>query len=113
MKDLASLLPILVIAVVFWLVAIRPAQRRARETVGLQSRLAIGDDVMLTSGVFGTIVETGEDELRLEIAPGVAIRVARGAVASVRADAASADAEPTDAESAGEEPTDTYHAEER
>lgn len=86
MKDLASLLPIIAIAAIFWLLVIRPAQRRAKQTAALQSALSVGDEVMLTSGVFGTIVGDAEDHLELEVAPGVVIRVVRGAVASIRAE---------------------------
>jgi preprotein translocase subunit YajC len=42
--------------------------------------LELGDEVMTTSGIFGRIVELGDDDLRLEIAPGTVVRVARGAI---------------------------------
>lgn len=89
MKEIYPWLWIAAIAVVFWLLIVRPAGRRQRETLALQATLAVGDDVMLTSGVLGTIVGTDDDLLELEIAPGTVIRVVRGAVASVRADDAS------------------------
>lgn len=96
MKDALSLLPILAIAAIFWLLIIRPASRQRKEVAQLQSALAVGDDVMLTSGVFGTIVGSTDEELQLEIAPGVVIRIVRGAVASVRRDVAEAAAPVTD-----------------
>ena len=80
MQDLAALLPFLAIAVIFWLLAIRPQQRRAREVQAMQQALGVGDDVMLTSGVYGTLTEIDEETVRVEIAPGVTIKVARGAV---------------------------------
>ena len=80
MQDLAALLPFLAIALIFWLLVIRPQQRRTRELQGMQQALSVGDDVMLTSGVYGTLTEVDGETVRLEIAPGVAIRVARGAV---------------------------------
>ncbi|WP_158296548.1 preprotein translocase subunit YajC [Nocardioides albidus] len=103
MKDALSLLPIVAIAAIFWLLIIRPASRQRKEAASLQAALTVGDDVMLTSGVFGTIVGTAEDHLELEIAPGVVIRVVRGAVASVRRDPAPA---PQSAEAATDVPTD-------
>lgn len=84
MKDALSLLPIVAIAAIFWLLIVRPASRQRKEAVALQSRLAVGDDVMLTSGLFGTIVGLADDHFEVEIAPGVVTRVIRGAVASVR-----------------------------
>ncbi len=80
MQDLAAILPFLAIAVLFWFLAIRPQQRRARELQAMQQSLSVGDDVMLTSGVYGTLIDIDEETVRLEIAPGVTIKVARGAV---------------------------------
>lgn len=82
-QDLAAILPFVAIALVFWLLLIRPQQRRARELGAMQQSLSVGDEVMLTSGVHGTVRELGDDTLRLEIAPGVVITVARGAVGRV------------------------------
>ncbi len=80
MQDLAAILPFLAIAVLFWFLAIRPQQRRARELQAMQQALSVGDEVMLTSGVYGTLTEIDEETIRVEIAPGVTITVARGAV---------------------------------
>jgi preprotein translocase subunit YajC len=85
-KDAAQLLPIVAIAVIFWLLILRPASRQRKEAAQLQAALTVGDDVMLTAGIFGTIVGSAEDSLDVEIAEGVVIQVVRGAVASVRRD---------------------------
>ena len=71
---------LVLMAGVFYLLLWRPQQRRMAATRSLQGHLEIGDDVMTTSGIFGKIVELGDDELRLEIAPGTVVRVARGAI---------------------------------
>ncbi|WP_238694880.1 preprotein translocase subunit YajC [Nocardioides caeni] len=86
MENAASLLPIVAIAVIFWLLIIRPASRQRKAAADLQAALSVGDDVMLTSGILGSIVGTDGEHLELEIAPGVVIQVMRGAVASVRRD---------------------------
>ena len=83
MPELASLLPLVAIAALFWLLLMRPAQKRQRELRNMQGSLKTGDEVMLTSGIFGTVRETNEDHVRVEIADGVTIKVARGAVGSV------------------------------
>ncbi|GAA3542187.1 preprotein translocase subunit YajC [Nocardioides daeguensis] len=101
MKDAASLLPIVAIAAIFWLLIIRPASRQRKEAASLQAGLAVGDDVMLTSGIFGTITGEADDHLELEIAPGVVVRVVRGAVASVRRET-----EPETSETSTPDPTD-------
>lgn len=83
MPELVSLLPIVGIALLFWLLIIRPASRRQKELVRMQSALSTGDEVMLTSGIFGRLTSIEDDHLTVEIADGVAVKIARGAVAQV------------------------------
>ena len=83
MESLASLLPLVGIALLFWLLMIRPAQRRQRETLRMQSAIEAGDEVMLTSGIFGTVTAVVDDGFEVEIAPGVVVTIARGAVGTV------------------------------
>jgi preprotein translocase subunit YajC len=71
------------IALLFWLVLIRPQARRQRELAHMQSTLEVGDEVMLTSGVYGTVHSLDEEVAQVEIADGVTIKVARGAVGQV------------------------------
>jgi preprotein translocase subunit YajC len=82
-SELASLLPLVAIALLFWLLIIRPASRRQKQQARMQSALNLGDRVMLTSGIFGTVTELADDRLEVEIAPAVVITVARGAIGSV------------------------------
>ncbi len=108
MEDALSLLPIVAIAVIFWLLIIRPASRQRKQAAELQAALSVGDDVMLTSGIFGTIVGADDDNLELEIAPGVVVEIVRGAVASVRRDrAGEAEAAEAPAASPAEDTPDT------
>ncbi len=83
MEGLVSLLPLVAIALLFWLLIIRPASRRQKDQVRMQSSVNLGDEVMLTSGIFGKVSELTDDRLMVDIAPGVTIRVARGAIGSV------------------------------
>lgn len=83
MPELVSLLPLVGIALLFWLLIVRPASRRQKELARMQSSLEVGDEVMLTSGVYGTLRELDDDQVRVEIADGVIIRVARGAVGTI------------------------------
>ena len=83
MEGLVSLLPLVAIALLFWLLIIRPASRRQKDQARMQSSIELGDQVMLTSGIFGTVTELTDDRLMVEVAPGVAIRVARGAIGNV------------------------------
>jgi len=64
----------------FWLLLLRPQQRRMAAVRSLQSTLQQGDEVMTTSGIYGRITKLGDADAELEIAPGTVIRVARGAI---------------------------------
>jgi preprotein translocase subunit YajC len=95
-----EILPILTLvgfALLLWLLLVRPQARRQRELARMQSTLEVGDKVMLTSGVFGTVRGLDEAVAQVEIADGVTIRVARGAVGQVVSGDDSATTEPTDA----------------
>jgi preprotein translocase subunit YajC len=82
-EGIVSLLPLVAIALLFWLLIIRPASKRQKDQARMQSAVTVGEQVMLTSGIFGTVIDMDDDKLSLEIAPGVVVRVARGAVGSI------------------------------
>lgn len=90
MQELASFLPIVAIALLFWLLIIRPASRRQRELARMQGSLSVGDQVVLTSGIFGTVSELADDHVVVEVAEGVDLRVARGAIGHVRQESSQA-----------------------
>jgi preprotein translocase subunit YajC len=81
--QIVQLLPIVAFALVFWLLLVRPAQRRRKHVASMQSSLGVGDRVMMSSGVFGTVRELAGDRLLLDIAEGVTITVARAAISEV------------------------------
>ena len=83
MDTVAPFLILLAIAVLFWVVMIRPAQRRQRGLAHLQGALGIGDEVMLTSGIFGTVRALDEETLHVEVDNGVTVKVVRAAVGRV------------------------------
>ncbi|WP_299923514.1 preprotein translocase subunit YajC [uncultured Nocardioides sp.] len=83
MNDLVALLPLLAILALFWFMVVRPQQRRQKEVVRLQQSIEIGQRVMMSSGIYGTVVSLADDRARLEIAPGTQIDIARAAIAKV------------------------------
>ena len=65
---------------------LRPQRKRMKETQALQSGLAVDDEVVLNSGIYGFITMIEGDIVWLDIADGhgterIEIRVSRGAVA--------------------------------
>ena len=95
MKDLAGFLPFVLIALVFWFLIVRPQRRRQQELSATQSALGVGTEVMLGSGIYGTVASVEDDTLHLQVAPGTIVKVARQAVVKV-IDRAEVPAEPTD-----------------
>jgi len=67
---------------VMWLIVIRPQRRKQKLQQSMQTELAVGDEILTAGGVYGTVTEIGEDEVRVEIAPNVEVRLARRAIAA-------------------------------
>ena len=88
MQELASLLPIIGIALLFWLLIIRPQSKRQKAVQSMQAGLQPGTEVMLTSGIFGTLERVEDDAVWVRVAEGVTLKAAKGAVGSVVTDPA-------------------------
>jgi preprotein translocase subunit YajC len=80
---LESLLPLLLLAVLFYLLVMRPAQRRQREASAVVSALQPGVQVMTTAGLYGTVRSVADDTVELEIAPDVVVRMVKQAIGKV------------------------------
>jgi preprotein translocase subunit YajC len=75
-------LPLILLAMYFLM--IRPQRKRMRAQQDLQKSVEVGQDVVTTSGVFGTITgEDGPNRFWLEIDDDVQIRIARAAIQNV------------------------------
>jgi preprotein translocase subunit YajC len=108
-KGVAQLLPIVLLLLFAYVVLFRVPRRRAREVSILQSTLTDGDQVMLTSGIFGRVEAIIDDKIDVEISPGVVITVHRGAIGKiVREDADDdlEDSDPEDQDATSLDPTD-------
>jgi len=73
---------IFILLALLWVVLILPRQREVRRHNALVASLDVGDEVMSGAGIYGTITAIGVDEVSLEIAPGVIIKMAKRAVGS-------------------------------
>ena len=86
----ASLLPIILIVVLFMIVYMTMTRRRrANQAQQMQNTIVPGARVRTTSGMYGTVTSVEDnDDLMVEVAPGVNIRMMRRAVVPVPQDAA-------------------------
>ena len=112
MPQSSGLFVILAMLVLFWFVLMRPARNQQRRTQELQREIAVGDEVVLSSGIFGTIRSLDDGRVRLEVSPGVELTVARQAVVR-RAEQPEPDAEPTGEPDQGPDDTDQAGDQER
>ena len=63
---LISLLPMVLIFVVFYFILIRPQKKRDKETAKMRSNLEIGDEVITIGGIIGRVVSLKDDTLVIE-----------------------------------------------
>src|SRR5437764_7471313 len=77
---MGPLLVLILLFVVMYAAMIRPQQKRAREHQALIAAVEIGDEVMTTAGIFGTVTSIEGDVVGVEICPGVVMRVARAGI---------------------------------
>ncbi|MEQ8965311.1 MAG: preprotein translocase subunit YajC [Azospirillaceae bacterium] len=81
-----SLLPLILIFVVFYFLLIRPQQKRMKDHREMLANLRRGDRVVTGGGIIGTIHKIGgDDELTVDIAEGVRVKVLRSTVTTVLA----------------------------
>jgi preprotein translocase subunit YajC len=82
---MALILPIIFAAVIYFLF-IRPQQRQAKQHTALVDGLEVGDEILTSAGIYGTITHLDDDTMSLEVADGIELTMARRAVAEVAVD---------------------------
>jgi preprotein translocase subunit YajC len=71
MESIGLFLPMMIVLGAFMFFASRRQKKAMQATIDLHNSLQIGDKVHTTSGLVGTIVGITDDDVELEIAPGV------------------------------------------
>ena len=104
-NQLVQIAPFALILVVFYFFLIRPQQQKAKEHKTMLSALRRGDRVVTGGGIIGTIAKVvSDDEVLVEIAEGLRVRVLRSTITGVTAKtepvAAKGDKEKTETEPA-------------
>lgn len=66
---------------IFWLIIIRPQQKRDKETQKMRSSISEGDEIITIGGIYGKVLSQKEDILTIEVgADKVKLKIARWAV---------------------------------
>ena len=83
-SGLEAMFPLLLIFVVFYFLLIRPQQKKAKEHKAMLEAVRRGDKIVTGGGIIGTVNKViDENEISVEIAEGVRVRVQRGLLATV------------------------------
>jgi preprotein translocase subunit YajC len=82
---LVQFMPIILIFVIMYFLILRPQQQKARQHRDMVTNLRRGDTVVTNGGLIGKVAKVDENELQVELAEGVRVRIVRGMVAEVRA----------------------------
>lgn len=80
---LLSMLPLLLVFVVFYFFLIRPQSKRQKEHREMVAKIAVGDEVVTAGGVLGKVSDVGEQFVEVEVADGVRIKVQRHTIGAV------------------------------
>jgi len=81
--SLTSLIPLVILFVVFYFLLIRPQTKRVKEHKKMVESLAKGDEIVTTGGLLGKIINLGENFVAIEVAPNIEVKVQRYQVAAV------------------------------
>ena len=69
--------------VVFYFVAIRPQQKRAKEQKELIASIAKGDEVVTVGGIIGRVSKLGESYVHVETGGNVELQIQRSAIVQI------------------------------
>ncbi|WP_067564057.1 preprotein translocase subunit YajC [Nocardia acidivorans] len=93
------LLPLLLVALLIpMFLGVRRQKREMAKVTEMQETLKVGDRVVTTSGLFGTVVEADDDSVDLEIAEDVVTTWLRASIREIRNEDAAVVEESTDTE---------------
>ncbi|MEM8579407.1 MAG: preprotein translocase subunit YajC [Pseudomonadota bacterium] len=86
MEALAQFVPLILIFAIMYFLLIRPQQKKVKEHAAMVDALRRNDVVVTQGGLVGKVVKVheGQNEIDVEIADGVKVRVVQSTIAAVR-----------------------------
>jgi preprotein translocase subunit YajC len=82
---LGSLLPLILIFVIFYFLLIRPQQKKAKEHKNMIDSLKKGDKIITSGGIYGVIEAVGTNTVTLKVGENVKVKLGKPYVAALRA----------------------------
>lgn len=83
MNTLGSLVPMILIFGVFYFLVIRPQEKKRKQHIEMLNTVSIGEEVLLTSGIYGIVTKRDENILKVEIAKDTVIKVSKDAISDI------------------------------
>ena len=84
MEAFGQIIPLILIFAIMYFLLIRPQQKKAKEQAAMESALRRGDQVVTQGGLIGKVVKVKDDnEIEVELAEGVKVRVVQSTIAQV------------------------------
>ncbi len=78
------IVPTMLIIGIMYFLMIRPQQKRLKEHQAMVANIRRGDTVVTSGGIIGKVTKVDDQELQVEIAEGVKIKIVRSTVSEVR-----------------------------
>src|SRR5512143_227803 len=88
------LIPTMLIIGIMYFLMIRPQQKRLKEHQAMVAAIRRGDTIVTSGGIIGKVAKVEDQELQVEIAEGVKIKILRSTVSEVRGKGEGATASP-------------------
>ena len=79
-SPLIQLLPFAIVLAIFYFVIMLPMKNRQKKVQEFLGALKVGDKVVTSGGIFGSIAKISDEAISLQIAPNVRVDVARAAI---------------------------------
>jgi preprotein translocase subunit YajC len=80
MSPLVQLIPFALVLAIFYFVILLPMKRKQKKVQEFLDGLKVGDKVVTSGGIFGSIAKLGDSSIQLQIAPNVRVDISRAAV---------------------------------
>jgi preprotein translocase subunit YajC len=78
-----QILPLLFVFIIFYFLMIRPQQRRMKDHAATIGAVQKGDEVVTAGGIRGKVTKVADDEVEVEIAQGIKVRVVKSTLSNV------------------------------
>ena len=79
-SPLVQLIPFALVLAIFYFVILLPMKNRQKKVQDFLAALKVGDKIVTSGGLFGSIAKIGDDAVQLQIAPNVRVDISRAAI---------------------------------